>query len=121
MQLMCPSCNCTLVKKNGHISNGKQNHQCLVCKRQFVENSTQKLIDDTTRNLVRKALLERVSLLGICRIFDISMPWLLDFLQNIFEELPEDLNVKINSCEASDVEIVELEADELWSFVGSKK
>jgi 8-oxo-dGTP diphosphatase len=43
MQLVCPSCNSTLVKKNGHISNGKQNYRCLLCKRQFVEAPTQKL------------------------------------------------------------------------------
>ena len=121
MQLVCPSCNSTLVKKNGHISNGKQNYQCLLCKRQFVEVSTQKLINDATRNLVRKALLERVSLLGICRIFDVSMPWLLEFLQSIFEALPDDLCAKVDSCDESDVEIVELEADEIWSFVGSKE
>ena len=121
MQLVCPSCNSTLVKKNGHISNGKQNYRCLLCKRQFVEDPTQKLIDDKTRDLVRKALLERVSLLGICRIFDVSMPWLLDFLQSIFEALPDDLCVKIDSCDESDVEVVEMEADELWSFVGSKE
>ena len=121
MQLVCLSCNSTLVKKNGHISNGKQNYQCLLCERQFVENSTQQLIDDKTRDLVRKALLERVSLLGICRIFDVSMPWLLDLLQSIFEALPEDLCAKVDSCDESDVEIVELEADEVWSFVGSKE
>ena len=121
MQLVCPSCNSTLVKKNGHISNSKQNYRCLLCKRQFVEDPTQKLIDDKTRDLVRKALLERVSLLGICRIFDVSMPWLLDFLQSIFEALPDNLCAKVDSCDESDVEIVEVEADELWSFVGSKE
>lgn len=121
MQLVCPSCNSTFVKKNGHISNDKQNYQCLLCKRQFVEDPTQKLIDDKTRGLVKKAFLERVSLLGICRIFDVSMPWLLDFLQSIFEALPDDLCAKVDSCDESDVEIVELEADEIWSFVGSKE
>jgi hypothetical protein len=121
MQLECPSCNSLLVKKNGHISNGKQNYQCLICKRQFVLNPTQKLIDEDTRQLVKRTLLERVSLEGICRIFNVSMPWLLDFLQSIFEELPDDLGAKVSSCEESDIEIVEMEADELWSFVGSKE
>ena len=121
MQLVCPSCNSTLVKKNGHIANGKQNYKCLVCDRQFVENPTQKLIDEKTCELVKKTLLERVSLLGICRIFDVSMPWLLEFLQSIFEVLPDDLCAKVNTCDESDVEIVEIEADEIWSFVGSKE
>ncbi|WP_420885327.1 transposase-like zinc-binding domain-containing protein, partial [Candidatus Protochlamydia phocaeensis] len=37
MNLNCPSCNSECIKKNGHIHNGKQNHRCLTCGRQFVE------------------------------------------------------------------------------------
>ena len=71
MECKCPSCSSALVKKNGHIHNGKQNHRCLACQRQFVLESDQKIIDDHTKALIRKTLLERVSLEGVCRIFDI--------------------------------------------------
>lgn len=121
MKISCPSCNSTLIKKNGRIANGKQNHQCLECKRQFVNDPEQKIVKQETRNLVKKTLLERVSLNGITRIFDVSMPWLLDFMMHIFDELPDDLCANVSICEAADVEIAEFEADELWSFVSSKK
>ncbi|MBE9031392.1 IS1 family transposase, partial [filamentous cyanobacterium LEGE 11480] len=32
----CPSCQSTQVVKNGKIHNGKQNHKCRNCGRQFV-------------------------------------------------------------------------------------
>ena len=77
MDCKCPSCSYTLVKKNGRLRNGKQGYRCLKCDRKFVLDPIQKRIDDTTRSLIRKTLLERVSLEGVCRIFDVSMHWLL--------------------------------------------
>ena len=120
MECKCPSCSSTLVKKNGHIHNGKQKYQCLACHRQFVLEPSQKLIDQKTRSLVRKTLLERVSLEGVCRIFDLSMPWLLEFIDSLIQELPENLNAEVVS-ENDEIEVVLLEADELWSYVGSKE
>lgn len=119
MEHKCPSCQSTLVKKNGHTHNGKQNYRCLTCNRQFVQEPNQKIIDDKTKNLVRRALLERVSLHGICRIFEVSMPWLLEFLDDIIQEIPQDLNAEVVE-ENDEIEVVVLEADELWSYVGTK-
>jgi len=34
---VCPRCKSPKYKKNGHIHNGKQNHQCKDCGRQFVD------------------------------------------------------------------------------------
>jgi hypothetical protein len=119
MECKCSSCSSTLVKKNGHIHNGKQKYQCLTCKKQFVLDPSQKIIDEKTKNLVRKTLLERVSLEGVCRIFDVSMPWLLDFMSGLIQELPENLNAEVVH-ENDEIEVVVLEADELWSYVGSK-
>lgn len=119
MECKCPSCSSSLVKKNGHIHNGKQNYRCLPCGRQFVLEPTKKTIDEGTKNLIRKTLLERISLEGVCRVFDVSMPWLLEFIGGLIAELPEDLNAEMVE-EDDDIEIVVLEADELWSYVGSK-
>lgn len=119
MECKCPSCTSNLVKKNGHIHNGKQKYQCLACKKQFVLHPSQKIVDEKTRVLVRKTLLERVSLEGVCRIFDISMPWLLEFMGEVIQELPENLNAEVVH-ENDEIEVVVLEADELWSYVGSK-
>jgi len=46
------------------------------------------------------------------------MPWLLQFINKIIEELPEDLNATVTSTEEFEVAVIEL--DEQWSYVGSK-
>ncbi|WP_227738806.1 IS1 family transposase [Waddlia chondrophila] len=120
MNPSCPKCESTAVKKNGHIHNGKQNHRCLVCGRQFVLDPQQKIITDQTKSEVRQALLERVSLEGICRIFSVSMPWLLSFIQQIIYELPDDLNATVVK-DYKDFEVAIIELDEQWSYVGNKK
>ncbi len=108
-------------KEWGYTRHEKQNFRCLECSKQFSENKEAKLIDEHTRELVRKALLERGSLNGICRIFDVSMPWLLDFIDFIISNLPDDLNAEVSCREGDDIEIAKLEVDELWSFIGNKK
>jgi hypothetical protein len=105
---------------NGHIHNSKQNYRCLKCGRQFVLEPIQKIIDDKTKNLIKRILLERISLEGVCRAFEISMPWLLEFIDDLIKELPENLNAEVVT-EDDEIEVVVLEADELWSYVGSKK
>lgn len=120
MNRSCPNCNSNAVKKNGHIHNGKQNHRCLVCGRQFVLDPQQKIITDRTKSEIRQALLERVSLEGVCRIFTVSMPWLLGFIQEIISELPNDLNATLVS-DNQDFEVAIIELDEQWSYVGNKK
>ena len=119
MECKCPSCTSTLVKRNGRTHNGKQNYRCLACDRQFVLDPTQKIIEESIKSLIRKTLLERVSLEGVCRIFEVSMPWLLAFIDSLISELPEDLNAEV-VAEDDKIEVVLLEADELWSYVGSK-
>ena len=119
MTLTCPTCTSTGIKKNGHIHNGKQNHQCLQCGRQFVIDPQNKIISEEKREFVRQALLERVSLEGICRIFTVSMPWLLQFMNEIIESLPENLNASVTVTEELEVAVIEL--DEQWSYVGNKK
>jgi transposase-like protein len=48
----CPSCGSSQVVRNGHIHNGKAKFACKACGRQFVENPTQKLISDETKQLI---------------------------------------------------------------------
>jgi len=120
MNLTCPSCRSSFIKKNGSIHSGKQKYACLSCHRQFVENPENKVISEETRGRIQRSLLERVSLEGICRIFDVSMPWLLGFMQKKFQELPEDLNAVITN-ENENYLIATLEVDEMWGYVGNKK
>lgn len=91
---ICPNCGSGRHKKNGHIHNGKQNYRCKDCGRQFVMDNEQKIIGTETRELIKKALLERTSLRGICRIFDISLTWLLGFIAVLYKDLPPNLGIE---------------------------
>lgn len=119
MHICCPHCESLTARKNGSTHNGKQKYQCLSCSRQFVESPENKVIPDYTKERIRRSLIERVSLEGVCRIFDVSMPWLLEFMEHTFQALPDDLNATV-IMENDEFEVVMLEADEMWSFVGNK-
>ena len=122
MGICCPACGSSETKKNGHINNGKQNHRCRQCGRQFVQNPTQKLIPERDRELIKKLLLERIPLRGICRVMSVSLRWLLGFMASEYEQLPDDLNYRA-SMETDKLLLwsIESEVDEMWSFVGSKE
>jgi insertion element IS1 protein InsB len=117
----CPRCQSSKYKKNGHIHNGKQNHQCRDCGRQFVQCLEQYLIPDDRRALIERLLMERISLRGICRVMGVGLKWLLGFLVQCFEALPDHLNVQPITC-IQDVTIqrLEVESDEMSSFVKKK-
>jgi insertion element IS1 protein InsB len=118
--LGCPQCGLSHSKRNGHTHYGKQNHQCLNCGRQFVEDSQR--ITEQKRQMIKRLLLERLSLLGICRVMNISLRWLLSFIAEIYESLPDDLNLRLPLSPTGQVKLLRLEAeaDEMWSFVGRK-
>ena len=65
-------------------------------------------------------LLERISLEGVYRAFEVSMPWLLEFIDDLIAKLPDHLNAEV-VAEDDEIEVVVLEADDLWSYVGSKE
>ena len=117
----CPTCGSSNYKKNGHIHNGKQNHQCKDCGRQFVQCLDHSLISEEKRDLIERLLLERISLRGICRAVGIGLKWLLSFIVNCFEALPDHLNVRpIASTLDVTIHRLEAEVDEMWSFVRKK-
>src|ERR1043166_6402820 len=90
---VCPRCKSPKYKKNGHIHNGKQNHHCHDCGRQFVQCCEQYLISDDKRSLIERLLVERISSRGICRAVGVTLKWLLGFLVQCFEALPDHLHV----------------------------
>ena len=121
--IVCPRCNSENIKKNGHIHNKKQNHLCKNCEKQFVLNPKQKLITEHTKVIIKKLLLERISLLGICRVTEVSLQWLLQFIVATYNHLPDHLNAKIKPHKKQrniTIYTLEAQADELWSFVGNK-
>ena len=118
---VCPRCQSSQYKKNGHIHKGKRNHQCHDCGRQFVQCLEQYLIPDDRRALIERLLMERISLRGICRVMGVGLKWLLGFLVQCFEALPDHLNVQPITCiQNVMIQRLEVEADEMSSFVKKK-
>lgn len=91
--LTCPSCGSQKVVKNGRIHNGKQNQKCRGCGRQFVEDPQQKRIDQPTKALIDKLLLEKIPLAGIARVCDVSESWLQEYVNDKYAAVPQTVNV----------------------------
>ena len=89
----CPSCDSASVVKNGFIHNGKQNHLCKDCGRQFVENPQNKVISDETKVLIDKLLLEKIPLAGIARVTDVSEVWLQGYVNEKYASVPREVHV----------------------------
>src|SRR5215471_8122733 len=111
-----------LLTKNAYQSGGGQQHAMIIrCRRQFVQCCERYLMAEDKRGLIERLLVERISLQGICRAVGVTLKWLLGFLVQCFEALPDHLHVQPVSC-TRDVLIQRLEgeADELASFVQKK-
>ena len=118
--ISCPNCRSTKIKKNGKTHYGKQNHQCKECKRQFVLDNTL-TIGSERRERIKNALKERVSLRGICRIFDVSLSWLQSFAQGLWQQTPKCLVLSAQKVsDISRLQVFGIQMDELWSFVHNK-
>ncbi len=92
--LVCPTCNSTHIVKNGKIHNGKQNFKCRECSRQFVQDPQNKLIDEATKTLIDKLLLEKIPLAGIARVVGVSEPWLQRYVNDKYQNVSRQVNVR---------------------------
>lgn len=70
--ISCPRCESNRVVKNDFIHNGNQNLKYKDCDRQFVLNPKNKVIEQETRDLIDKLLLEKLPLAGIARVTGVS-------------------------------------------------
>jgi len=117
----CPECGSQHFKRNGHIHNGKQNHQCKACGHQFALAATNRVINEEHRTLVERVLCEKISLHGICRTVGVSIRWLMDFMVACFATVPEHLHVQpVAAYGEVLLGCLEVETEELWSFVQKK-
>lgn len=90
----CPSCDSASVVKNGFIHNGKQNHLCKDCGRQFVKDPQNKVISDDTKALIDRLLLEKIPLAGIARVVDVSEVWLQGYVNEKYASVPREVSVR---------------------------
>lgn len=89
----CATCASSHTVKNGRIHNGKQRFKCHECGRQFVEQPTKKVIDQSTRELIDRLLLERISLAGIARALEVSQQWLQTYVNEKYAAVPRQVQV----------------------------
>ena len=108
----CPICASAQTVKNGRTHNGKQRFKCHDCGRQFVEYATKKVIDQVTRNLIDRLLLERISLAVIARAVQVSEQWLLSLRQ---PEICQGASKRAGDTQKKGR--LTIQCDELWSFV----
>ena len=92
--MICPSCEGTKTVKNGHIHNGKQRHMCRDCGRQFVTNSSKKVIGEETKGRIDKLLLEKIPPAGIARVMDVSETWLQGYVNKKYAAVEQHVEVK---------------------------
>lgn len=91
--ISCPRCDSNRIVKNGFIHNGNQNFKCKDCDRQFVLNPKNKVIDQETKNLIDKLLLEKLPLAGIARVTGVSERWLQAYVNTLYTSIPKNLEV----------------------------
>jgi insertion element IS1 protein InsB len=84
-------------------------------------DATNRMIDAEHRSMVERLLCEKISLHGICRALGVSIRWLMDFMVTRFVAVPEHLHgLPVTVSRDVLIGCLEVEADELWSFVQKK-
>ena len=89
----CPSCTSAQTIKSGRIHTGKQRFKCRACGRQFVEDPAKPPIAQSTRDLIDKLLLERLSLAAIVRVTGVSERWLQSYVNQKYYRTPKQVEV----------------------------
>jgi len=114
-------------KKNGHTKNGKQTKKCKSCNTYFVSVLDRWPVKDKVE-MLKKLLLERISLAGICRVLNICEKTLRKYMNIIFSEVPDHLNIdlayyQMYKTKKNKIMITRgrVEIDEMWTFVGKKR
>ena len=91
------------------------------CGHQFVVYADNRAIAEDQRTLAECLLLEKISLHGICRAVGVSIRWLMDFMITRFNVFPDHLHVQpVTSPRDVLMGRLDVEADEMWSFVKQK-
>jgi transposase-like protein len=85
----CPRCCGEKVIRSGSIHKGKPKFSCKDCRRQFVENPSNKIIPKEPWNRVDKLFLEKISAAGISRVTRRSAVWIQEYINKKQENLPK--------------------------------
>jgi len=113
--MKCPRCNSQYIVKNGHTHTGKQSFKCRDCSRQFVIAPRHQPLEEDTRELIDRLLLEKISLAGIVRATGVSPRWLQYYVNKKLGAVKRQVEVKSKKKGK-----LTIQCDEMWSFVGDK-
>jgi len=117
----CPYCLGTNLRPKGwNTKKTKRRLKCGCCKKHFVMNGKSWFVSDVQKELIDALLLERISLRGICRVVKISLSWLLCYIKKLYSEQPDDLNYDMPKSFDVNLQLIDCELDEMWSFVYKK-
>jgi transposase-like protein len=87
----CPRCRATHVVRNGKTRSGSPNFLCRGCQRRFVADPKKGPVSEERKQLIRRLLLERLSLRAIARSVGVSRSWLQQFVNDLYrEETPQE-------------------------------
>ena len=110
----CHDCGSTNLVRNGRNRLGQEQYHCNDCRcYRVLEPRRQKENKDKIKAI--KACLERCSLRGVARIFQIGRKTLMAWIEKYYEQLPSLVETLMPAL-PDDV----LELDEAWSFVAKK-
>lgn len=112
VQVACPHCEGTKVKKNGKKANGNQNFYCHPCRKQFQCAYQYKGADPRNKRLVRAMSLNGSGIRDIQRVLSISIVTILFILRNWFKTLQEPVVTG---------HFKQVQIDEMWTFVKHRK
>jgi len=84
----CSRCAATHVVRNGLNSAGTPTFRCRVCGHRFVANPRHRPVPEEKRVLIRRLLLERLSLRAIVRAVGVSRSWLQRFVNTLYTQTP---------------------------------
>jgi len=92
---VCPQCKSSKYKKNwSHFTTANRTINATTVDASSSSAFAQYLISEDKRALIERLLVERISLRGICRAVGVKLKWLLGFLVQCFETLPDHLHVQ---------------------------
>lgn len=112
VQVVCPHCEDTNVKKNGKKANGTQNFYCYRCKKQFQFTYKYKGADPRIKRQVRCMTFNGSGIRDIQRVCGISIAGILLILRKWFRQIQEPI---------VQGHFKKVQIDEMWTFVKHRK
>lgn len=65
---------------------------CKYCNSYFVEQGQKWFISEKERKMIDRLLLEKISLPGICRVMQVSLSWLMNYVSEKYASLANQLH-----------------------------